>query len=98
VAQSGGDAGKLAHAFLRAVWAEERDIGDPATVAAILAENGHDAAALAPAMDAAEATYHANTEAALAAGVFGAPFYVVGDERFWGQDRLDYLDEYLARG
>jgi 2-hydroxychromene-2-carboxylate isomerase len=98
VAQSGGDAGKLAHAFLRAVWAEERDIGDPATVAAILAENGHDDAALAPAMDAAEATYHANTEAALAAGVFGAPFYVVGDERFWGQDRLDYLDEYLARG
>jgi 2-hydroxychromene-2-carboxylate isomerase len=98
VAQSGGDAGKLAHAFLRAVWAEERDIGDPATVAAILAENGHDAAALAPAMDAAEATYHANTEAALAAGVFGAPFYVVGDERFWGQDRLDYLDEYLAKG
>jgi 2-hydroxychromene-2-carboxylate isomerase len=98
VAQSGGDAGKLAHAFLRAVWAEERDIGDPATVAAILAENGHDDAALAPAMDAAEATYHANTEAALAAGVFGAPFYVVGDERFWGQDRLDYLDEYLAKG
>jgi 2-hydroxychromene-2-carboxylate isomerase len=98
VAQSGGDAGKLAHAFLRAVWAEERDIGDPATVAAILAENGHDDAALAPAMDAAEATYHANTEAALAAGVFGAPFYVVGDERFWGQDRLDFLDEYLAKG
>ncbi len=98
VAEAGGDAGALAHAFLRAVWAEERDIGDPAVVAAILGENGHDAATLAPAMAAAEATYQANTEAAIAAGVFGAPFYVVDGEVFWGQDRLDYLDDYLARG
>lgn len=98
VAAAGGDAGTLSHAVLRAVWAEERDIGDAATVAAILAENGHDAAALAPAIAAAEATYQANTEAALAAGVFGSPTYVVGDEIFWGQDRLDYLEEFLAKG
>jgi 2-hydroxychromene-2-carboxylate isomerase len=73
VADAGGDAGTLAHAFLRAVWAEERDT-----------------------MAAAEATYQANTEAAIAAGVFGAPFYVVDGEVFWGQDRLDYLDDCLA--
>jgi len=97
VAASGGDPGPLAHAFLRAVWAEERDIADPATVAAILTANGHDAAALAPAIAAAEATYQANAQDAIAAGVFGAPFYVVGDERFWGQDRLDYLDEHLGK-
>jgi 2-hydroxychromene-2-carboxylate isomerase len=97
VAESGGDAGRLAHACLRAVWAEERDIGDPATVAAILAENGHDAVELAPAMAAAESTYQKNTEDAVAAGVFGAPSYVVGEEIFWGQDRLDYLDEYLGK-
>ena len=96
VADAGGDAGALAHAFLRAVWAEQRDIGDPAVVTAILGENGHDAAALAPAMSAAEATYQANTDAAIAAGVFGAPFYVVDGEVFWGQDRLDYLDDHLA--
>jgi 2-hydroxychromene-2-carboxylate isomerase len=47
-------------------------------------------------MAAAEATYQANTEAAIAAGVFGAPFYVVDDQVFWGQDRLDYLDDCLA--
>lgn len=100
VAEAGGDAGALAHAFLRAVWAEERDIGDLAVVEAILDENGHHAAALAPAIitAAAEATYHANTEAAISAGVFGAPFYVVDGEVFWGQDRLDYLDDHLARG
>ncbi|MFQ5565653.1 MAG: 2-hydroxychromene-2-carboxylate isomerase, partial [Paracoccaceae bacterium] len=96
VAEAGGDAGALAHAYLRAVWAEERDIGEPAVVAAILDASGHDAAALAPTMAGAEATYHANTEAAIAAGVFGAPFYVVGGELFWGQDRLDYLDDHLA--
>ena len=96
VADAGGDAGALAHAFLRAVWAEERDIGEAAVVAAILGEGGHDAAALAPAMAGAEATYNANTEAAIAAGVFGAPFYVVDGEVFWGQDRLDYLDVHLA--
>jgi 2-hydroxychromene-2-carboxylate isomerase len=98
VAEAGGDAGALAHAFLRAVWAEERDIGEASVVTAILGAGGHDATALAPAMAAAEATYHANTEAAIAAGVFGAPFYVVDGEVFWGQDRLDYLDDHLSRG
>lgn len=85
----------LAHAFLSACWAEERDISDPATVDAIL-----DAHGLGPAdsMDLAdaEATYEANTAMALENGVFGAPFMVVGGERFWGQDRLDYLDDHLA--
>ena len=96
VAGAGGDAGTLAHAYLRAVWAEERDIGEASVVTAILGAGGNDATALAPAMAAAEATYHANTEAAIAAGVFGAPFYVVDGEVFWGQDRLDYLDDHLA--
>ncbi|MEM9140873.1 MAG: DsbA family protein, partial [Pseudomonadota bacterium] len=96
VAEQGGDAGTLAHAYLRAVWAEERDIGDAATVAAVLSENGHDADALAASITAAEAEFEANTDRALAAGVFGAPFYVVDGERFWGQDRLEYLDRHLA--
>jgi carboxymethylenebutenolidase len=50
----------------------------------------------APSGPRSEATYQANTEAAIAAGVFGAPFYVVDGEVFWGQDRLDYLDDFLA--
>ena len=66
----------------------------------LLGENDHDAAALAAATirAAAEGIYQANTEAAIAAGVFGAPFYVVDGEMFWGQDRLDYLDDCLAGG
>ena len=40
----------------------------------------------------------ADTQAALDRGVFGAPSYVIGDEIFWGQDRLDFVDRKLARG
>lgn len=98
VAAKGGDAGALAHAALRACWAEDRDIADPAVVADLLVGIGEDAAALAPAMDAASAEYDANLEAAVAAGVFGAPFHVVGEELFWGHDRLDDLAAHLAAG
>ena len=98
VAHQGGDAGTLSHAFLRAVWAEERDIGDPDTVAAILSENGHDAQALSAAMLEAKTKYDANIPLALENGVFGAPFYVVDGERFWGQDRLEYLERHIAGG
>jgi 2-hydroxychromene-2-carboxylate isomerase len=38
-----------------------------------------------------------DTEAALAGGVFEAPSYVIGDEIFWGQDRLDFVERRLAR-
>lgn len=90
-------AGPLAHAFLRAVWAEERDISDPATIAAILAAEGHDPAAVAAGAEAARAVFDANTALAIEKGVFGAPFYVVGEERFWGQDRLAALDWHLGQ-
>jgi len=41
-------------------------------------------------------TYADNLERAVASGVFGSPFYLIGDARFWGQDRLDDLDAHLA--
>ena len=40
-------------------------------------------------------TYARNLEHAVMAGVFGVPFFIVGEARFWGQDRLDFLDEHL---
>lgn len=96
-AQSAGlSVGLAAHAFLRAVWAEERDVADPQVVSSVLAENGIDPAALGPHLAAAEAQFARNTEDAIAKGVFGAPTYAVGEELFWGQDRLPYLDAHLA--
>lgn len=91
---------ELAAAFGKAVWEEERDIGDAATCEKIAAEAGHDAAALrAKAEESATETRHAAlTEEAVSRGVFGAPSYVYKDEIFWGQDRLDFLDRALAKG
>jgi 2-hydroxychromene-2-carboxylate isomerase len=83
---------------LRAVWAEERDISDPATRIAIADENGYDGAALQAIerSDAVQAAYAAYTEEAVSLGVFGAPTFVLDGERFWGQDRLDFVDRALA--
>ncbi len=88
----------LAGAVMRACWAEERDIADAATLAAIVAAQGLDAAALAARADAAAAAYDAYTAEAVEHQVFGAPWYQVGDTPFWGQDRLEFVDRALARG
>ena len=84
---------------MRARWAEERDIADPATLAAIATTLGQDAKALAAraADPAIAARYQADTQEAIARQVFGAPTYVYRDELFWGQDRLDFLGRKLAQ-
>lgn len=101
VRESMGDAPALAlaHAVLKALWEEERDTGDAGTLAAIATSIGLDGAAvlrLAEEPRWAERRM-ADTQAALERGVFGAPSYVLGDEIFWGQDRLDFLEEALGR-
>lgn len=90
----------LAHRILKALWEEEQDPGDRATLARLIGDVGLDAPAL---MRRAEEPRwaeirRADSEAALARGVFGAPSYVIGDEIFWGQDRLEFVARYLARG
>lgn len=94
---AGCEVAPLARAFLRAVWAQERDISAWETVAEIIAEAGIDAAVLAPHAAAASEVFKANGADALAAGVFGAPTYVLDGERFWGQDRLDLLEWRLSQ-
>jgi carboxymethylenebutenolidase len=95
-----GDAPALAiaHRVLRALWEEEKDTGDAATLAALLADVGLDAdAVLALAAEPRWAERRAaDSAAALERGVFGAPSYVIGDEIFWGQDRLDFVERRLA--
>lgn len=94
--QAGADAGALTRAVMKAVWTEERDIADAATLDALLSETGIDRAALDPHLDTARGAFDTMTEEAMARGVFGAPFYIVGDQRFWGQDRIAHLDAHLA--
>jgi len=90
-----GEQDGWAPAFTRAVftanYAEQKDISDEATLRAILEGLGVDAdAALAAAnMPATKEALRAQTEEAKARGLFGAPSLTVGDELFWGNDRLE---------
>jgi 2-hydroxychromene-2-carboxylate isomerase len=84
---------------MRAVWAEERNIADEETLAVIASEAGHDGAALMKSSQTAsvQAEYDRYTEVAIAANVFGAPWFIVDGEGYWGQDRLDFVERALAR-
>jgi len=88
---------RLAGALLGAVWAQERNIADAAVLSAVLAEQRLGALRLAESRSQeVQQRYAAYTEQAIAAGVFGAPSYVIGGEIFWGQDRLDFVQRRLA--
>ncbi|MCW8085591.1 2-hydroxychromene-2-carboxylate isomerase [Sabulicella glaciei] len=91
---------RLAHRVLKALWEEERDTGNPDVLAVLIEEIGLDASRLLKlgAEDRWMEQRALDTQAALARGVFGAPSYVVGEEIFWGQDRLDFLERRLALG
>ena len=93
----GGDIGALAQAFLRACWAEEKDIASEDVVKACLEATGFDPDLANSGLLQGAETYAANLEEAVSVGAFGAPFYVVDTgQMFWGQDRLEELDMHLA--
>ncbi|MGV2980493.1 2-hydroxychromene-2-carboxylate isomerase [Camelimonas sp. ID_303_24] len=96
----GAEVAPFAHAGLKAVWADELDIADPATLVRLANASGLDGAALlARAEDAGVRQREAElTEEAIARQMFGAPYYFYRDEPFWGQDRLEMLDGVLASG
>lgn len=86
----------MAGAILTACWAQERNMADEAVLAQLLQEQGLPAALLAQShSQAAQERYESYTQAAIDAGVFGAPSYVVDGEIFWGQDRLDFVEQAL---
>ncbi|MCT2539086.1 2-hydroxychromene-2-carboxylate isomerase [Sedimentimonas flavescens] len=94
----GGDLGGLTHAILRARWAEDKDIADDAVIRAALEANGFDGNLVTTGLFDGAMAYERNLEDAVEQGVFGTPFYIVRktDQRFWGQDRLEFLDEHLG--
>ncbi len=98
--QGDAPAIKLAHRVLKAVWQDELNPGDPATLARLIGEIGLDADAVMKLGAEPRWTERrlADTKAAMERGVFGAPSYVIGDEIFWGQDRVDFVERKLAKG
>lgn len=91
--------GPYGDAVFRAIWVEGRNMNDPATVAGVLQRAGFDPAQLlALASDpAVKDQLKAVTQEAVARGVFGAPTFFVGQDMFWGQDRLDFVKERLQQ-
>lgn len=92
----GGDVGALVHFICAAVWAEDKDIAQDDVIRDCLFQAGFDPDLADKGLMAGAETYAANLEEAVNRGVFGTPFYITdNDERFWGQDRLVDLDQYL---
>ena len=94
--EGGGDLAELVHGVTRAVWREEKNIAEDDVICAALTAAGFDPSLADRGLLSGAEEYAANLEAAVEAGVFGAPFYLVdGVTHFWGQDRLDDLALHL---
>jgi len=85
-------------AVFRAIWADRQNMGEPATVAAVLAPAGFDASELAAlaADPQVKETLKTWTQEAVDRGAFGAPTFFVEGDMFWGQDRLDFVRSALT--
>ena len=88
----------LDKAILKAEWCDDQDISDIGTLSGILQRLGLDAPALlaAAGQPGIASAYRSNTDEAVKVGVFGSPAYVYRGEVFWGQDRLEMLEEAIA--
>jgi 2-hydroxychromene-2-carboxylate isomerase len=84
--------------FYRAYWVDGRAPSDEGTMRDVLGAAGHDASAIIARLAEAKDDLHARTSKAIALGIFGAPAFVVGEELFWGQDRLEFVEKALTAG
>lgn len=95
-AAGGGDLGKLVNGITAACWAGEKDVAEDAVIKECLSAAGFDPSLADSGLLSGAETYANNLEEAVSRGVFGAPFFITGDDqRFWGQDRLDDLEAHL---
>ena len=90
---------KYMDAIFHAMWGEPRNLGAADELAAVLRQAGIDVDAFQSMVNdpAVKEQLKKNTEEAVARGVFGAPTFFVGDELHWGQDRLEFVAQALAR-
>jgi 2-hydroxychromene-2-carboxylate isomerase len=93
-------AARVVHALYRAFFVDDLDISVPENAVAVAERCGVDTAAARAAIDdpaVKDALKQANDEA-IARGVFGSPFIIVDGEPFWGMDRFDQVERWLATG
>lgn len=100
IAQAGGDPSGFVGEVLAGVWARDEDLSQRDLISNLADAAGFNGAALleSAGSEAVVQLYAATINTAIEAGVFGAPSYVLDGEVFWGQDRLDLLEDALASG
>ncbi len=98
--QDAGLAREFAHAVFRAYWVDGRNIGELKVIQDIVTQLGLDAAIYAQvvAMPEAKERLKRETDLAVSRGMFGAPYFIVDGEPFWGVDRLPQLERWLETG
>jgi 2-hydroxychromene-2-carboxylate isomerase len=89
-----------ARRIYRALFAEGRDVGEPAVALELAGGLGFDTEALAEALkgEAIKERLKGEVDAAMKAGVFGSPYFIVDGEPFWGVDRMPMMEEWLRTG
>ena len=99
IAHGAATALRLTGAIMQALWVDDKNIADSDTLRLIADLQELDGRALLKSSETAtvQAEYVSNTEAAIAANVFGAPWFIVDGEGFWGQDRLDFVGRALEK-
>ena len=93
-----GDVGALVRHLCAACWTEDRNVAEDEVITDCLSRAGFSTGLAMSGMLIGAEIYSRNLEEAVAAGVFGFPFFVVEEQKFWGQDRLDDLDAWLGGG
>jgi 2-hydroxychromene-2-carboxylate isomerase len=88
---------RVVDGLYRAYWVEGRGPSEDATMRDVLGRAGYDADAIIGRQAEAKDDLHRRTDQAIALGIFGAPAFVVGDEMFWGQDRIEFVEKELKR-
>ena len=86
-------------AIFMAIWVEARNLNEPDVIGQVLSDAGLDPAELMNRIgqQTVKDQLIANTEEAVNRGVFGAPTFFVGEQMFFGQDRLDFVAEAISR-
>ena len=95
--EAGHDVAELVYELMRTVWVREEDVSETSVVIGAIERSGGSADDLLAAANHSNVQdiIIENSEQAVSKGVFGVPSYVVGEEVFWGQDRLEFLDAFL---
>ena len=95
--EAGHDVAELGYELMRTVWVREEDISETSVEIGAIERSGGSADDLLAAANHSNVQdiIIENSEQAVSKGVFGVPSYVVGEEVFWGQDRLEFLDLFL---